>query len=304
MKRSHLALLIVMNLFWAGSYSAFKGLTPTLSAGEITTLRFTSAAVLLGMLWPWLPGNAPRGPNLLRAALMGIFVFSLGPRLQILGVQLGKAGDSSILTALEPLVTVLAAAFFLHEQIPVRRWIGFGIGMGGVLLLNRIWRTEVPWASLGANLLFISSFICEAAYSVIGKPILARSGILKVIAVALGCGTFVNVLIDGPNTWNQLPNLTAIAWVILGYLVVICTLVGYSIWYLVIRETDVSLAAMTILIQPLVGIVIAAIAVSEPMHWGQLWGGTAIVFGLITGIHVQRGRADNRSCNLHDNAAV
>jgi drug/metabolite transporter (DMT)-like permease len=288
MKRLHLALLIVMNLFWAGTYSAFKALTQTLTPGEVTTLRFFIASVLIGILWPWLPGLAPRRGDLLKTAIMGILVFSIGPRVQILGVQLGKAGDASVLIALEPLVTAVAAALFLREPVPLRRWAGFAIGMTGVVLLSHGWRFEFPRASLLANLIFVSSFVCEAAYSVIGKPILERSGILKTVAVALGWGTLANLWIDGPNTWARLPGISWDAWLILAYLAVICTLVGYSIWYVVIREADVSLAAMTILIQPALGVLIAAVSVGEPLHWGQLWGSAAIVAGLVVGLNLQR----------------
>lgn len=295
MKQTHFALLVLMNLFWAGSYSAFKGLESTLSAGEITTLRYTLAAIVLALCWPLLPGKSPQGRNLLKAAIMGFLVFAAGPRLMVLGVHLGKAGDASVLIALEPLVTAVAAALFLREHVPARRWAGFLVGMMGVLLLSHGGRLDLPWAGLAANLIFLSSFVCEAAYSVIGKPILEQCGILKVLAVALGWGTLANLLMDGPNTWNQCAELTMTAWLIVGYLTVICTLVGYSIWYVVIRETDVSLAAMTILIQPAVGVLIAAITVGERLHWGQLWGGLAIGMGLIIGLKLHRGtRANGR----------
>jgi drug/metabolite transporter (DMT)-like permease len=304
MKRSHLALLLLMNLFWAGTYSAFKWLTLTLSPGEVTTLRYALATALISLLWPLLPGKAPERQDLLKAGLMGVLVFSIGPRLQVLGVQLGKAGDASILIALEPLVTAVAAALFLREHIPARRWLGFVVGMSGVLLLNQRWRIEFPWASVAANLIFLSSFICEAAYSVIGKPILQRSGILKLVAVALGWGTLVNLLIDGPNTWAKLPSLTPTAWLVMVYLTIICTLIGYSIWYVVIRETDVNLAAMTILLQPALGVVIAAVTVAEPLHWGQLWGSAAIVLGLIIGLNIQRTGAMTRKCDLDGSPAA
>jgi drug/metabolite transporter (DMT)-like permease len=80
--------------------------------------------------------------------------------------------------------------------------------------------------------------------------------------------------------------LTATAWLVMAYLTVICTLIGYSLWYLVIRDTDVSLAAMTILLQPAVGVFIAALTVGESLHWGQLWGAAAIVIGLVIGLGV------------------
>jgi drug/metabolite transporter (DMT)-like permease len=290
MKRSHLGLLILMNLFWAGTYSAFKLLALDLTAGEITTLRYSLATLLISMFWPLLPGPAPRGRDLIKTGLMGVLVFSVGPRLQVLGVQLGKAGDSSILIALEPLVTAVAAALFLREHVPARRWLGFGVGLGGVLLLNGGWQGGVLWAGLAANLIFLSSFVCEAAYSVIGKPLLFRSGILKVVAVALAWGTLANLAIDGPNTWAKLPGLSARAWAVMIYLTVICTLIGYSVWYVVIRESEVNLAAMTILLQPAVGVFLAAVTVGEMLHWGQLWGITAIMLGLIVGLNLEPRR--------------
>ena len=51
---------------------------------------------------------------------MGVLVFVVGPRLQVLGVQLGRAGDSSVVVALEPLVAAVAAACFLGERVPAR----------------------------------------------------------------------------------------------------------------------------------------------------------------------------------------
>ena len=159
MKPLFLFLLIGMNLIWAGSYAIFTVLAPYLGSGSIATLRFGLAAISLLVVWPWLPGKGPRGGDLLRSAFIGFFVFCLAPRLQIEGVHRGQAGDTSLLIALDPLVTSLAAALFLGEQIKPRRWWGCLLGMVGVLLISQIWREDVrPLQGLLANLLFISSF--------------------------------------------------------------------------------------------------------------------------------------------------
>jgi drug/metabolite transporter (DMT)-like permease len=286
MRTSHLGWLLVMNLFWSGTPAAFKALSESMSPGEIVTLRFTLAAIALVVVWRWLPGSAPRGSDQWKTALMGVVVFSLGPRLQVWGVSLGNAGDSSVVSALEPLVTAVAAAVWLRERVPRRRWLGFIIGLSGMLWINGLWKGQLAWLGLVANLVFISSFVCEAAYSVVGKPLLARAGLLKVVGTALLWGTAANLLVDGINTWEQAVRLPIGSWLLIGYLTVICTLVGYSLWYLVIRETDVSLAAMTILLQPIFGVFIATWTLGEPLHIGQVWGVLAIVAGLCVGIRL------------------
>jgi len=292
MKPVFLMLLIGMNLLWAGSYSIFKLLSVHLPSGSIATLRFGLAALGLLAVWPWLPGKGPQGRDLIRAFLMGAFVFCLAPRLQIEGVYRGQAGDTSLLLALDPLITSIAAAIFLRERIAPRRWSGCTLGIAGVVLLSQVWRKDVqPLHGLLANLLFISSFFAEAAYSVLGKPVLERVGTLKFLGSGLIAGTLVNLVIDlsmHAPTFSVLPMLPAQAWLLLIYLAAVCTLLGYSLWYVVIRETEVNLTGMTVFVQPVAGLLISVIWVGESVHWGQFWGSLAIIAGLIIAMRPER----------------
>ncbi|MBI3853239.1 MAG: DMT family transporter [Verrucomicrobia bacterium] len=287
MKPAHLILLAVLNLFWAASYSTFKVLTPYLDSGEVVTLRFCLAAIVLVILWPWLPGKIPRGFDLVKASAMGIIVFVLAPRLQVAGVRQGQASDCSVLIALEPLITSIAAAIFLREHIGRRRWVGFSFGLLGVVLLAQVWRADFKLPGLTADLLFIASFVCETTYSVMGKPLIARAGFMKVLGVAIVSGAVVNLLLDGHGTILAARTMPVSAWVIMGFLSLICTLVGYSVWFVVIRETEVNVTALTIFIQPVVGIAVAGLWLGEPLHRGQFWGSVAIVTGLVIGLSRQ-----------------
>ena len=281
MKPLHLILLIGMNFFWAGAYSAFKTLTPQLDPGCLTTLRFGLAAVALLLCWPWLPGQSPRGRDLVKTVVMGLIVFVLAPRLQVAGVQRGQATDAAVLMALEPLITSLAAAMFLGEYVGPRRWVGFGCGLGGVVLMAEIWKPDFHLPGLTANALFVASFVCEAAYSIMGQPLIRRAGLLKVLTLALLAGAVLNGALDGRATLVAAQHLTPGAWALMAYLALICTLVGYVVWFVVIRETEVNVTALTVFIQPVVGVMIATVLLEETLRWGQLWGSLAIVCGLV-----------------------
>jgi drug/metabolite transporter (DMT)-like permease len=132
MKPAHLILLLVMNALWGAVYSAYKFIGDELDTGGIVTLRFGLAGLALLVAWPWLPGAAPRGRDLIKTCAMGLMLFVLGQRLQVFGNHLGTAGNSSILMALEPLIVSVAAAIFLCEHIGPRRLAGFALGMLGV----------------------------------------------------------------------------------------------------------------------------------------------------------------------------
>jgi drug/metabolite transporter (DMT)-like permease len=277
-------LLIVMNLFWAGTVSMYKYLGAYLDAGAIASVRFGLAAVCLGVLWPWLPGKGPRGKDLLRALTMGVIVFCLSPRLQIEGVQRGQAGDTSLLIGLEPLIVALGAAVVLKERITARRWWGFGLGMLGIALISRVWRDDVQALhGLLANLIFVSSFLCEAAFSLIGKPMLDRVSPLKLVACGLLGGTIANVAISGVNV----PAMPMQAWLALAYLAIICTAVGYALWYFAIQRAPVNLVGLTVYTQPVAGLLLATVWLGSPLHWGQFWGSAVIIAGLLIGLRAE-----------------
>ncbi len=289
MRPAYLVLLILLNFCWAASLSIYKTLAEHLAAGGMVTLRFGLAGLCLVVFWPLFRGAAPRGWDLVKTVVMGLIVFMLGHRVQVWGVKLGTAGDSAVLMSAEPLLTSVAAAVFLREHIGPQRWFGFGLGMAGVVLLNAASGAGFQLGGLAASLIFISSFLCEALYSIMGKPLMARAGMMKILTLALLAGTAGNLLCDGPATWAAARGLPARDWALLAYLAVVCTAVGYAVWFVVIKESDVNIVAMTIFAQPLAGLVIAAVWLGEPLHWGQLWGGVAIVAGLLVGLFGQIG---------------
>jgi drug/metabolite transporter (DMT)-like permease len=280
MRPAYLIILIVLNFFWAASLSAYKVIEPHLQPGGIVTLRFGLAGVSLLLLWPWLSGKAPRGLDLAKTCALGLVVFVLGHRLQVLGNKLSTASNSSVLVAVEPLIAAVAAAIFLREHIGPRRLAGFAFGLLGVALLNGVWRADFQWMGLGASLIFISSFVCEAAYSIVGKKIINRAGPLKVLTLSLAVGTLANLVIDGPTTLTAAGRMPAQVWLLIMGLALICTAFGYSFWFLVIRDGEVNVAALTIFAQPVFGVALAKLWLGESLHWGQLWGSAAIVVGL------------------------
>jgi drug/metabolite transporter (DMT)-like permease len=283
MKPVHLILLVVMNCLWAGTYSAFKVLAPALDAGGVAALRFGLAGMVLLLCWPWLPGTAPRGRELVRAVVMGILTFGLAPRLQVAGVQMGRAADASMLIAMEPLIVSVAAVIFLHEPIGPRRWLGFVLGIAGVGLMSEVWRPGFHWPALAANALILLSLCCECAFSIMGKPLMKSAGLFKILGVAIASGALVNLLTDGPSAMRAASRLPFSDWVLLAYLGLICTLGGYALWFAVIRETQINTAALTVFIQPVAGTALAMIWLGEGLRWGQVIGGLVILAGLLIG---------------------
>jgi drug/metabolite transporter (DMT)-like permease len=150
--------------------------------------------------------------------------------------------------------------------------------------MAEVWRPDFRLPALAANALIILSFFCESAYSCMGKPVLERAGLWKVLALALMAGTVVNLLLDGRQTLRAAASMPALPWLVLAYLALICTVAGYALWFTVIKETEVNVAALTVFVQPVVGAAAAVWWLKETLRWGQLWGSLVIVAGLVVGL--------------------
>jgi len=276
--------LLLMNVLWAAAYSLFVQLKPVLDAGALATTRFGLAALCLVGLWHWLPGRAPRGRDLARAVVMGVIVFCAAPRLQVMGVQLGNAGDTAILMAFDPVIVAVAAAVFLREPIHARTRLGCALGLAGVAVLTEFWRPEFAWSGLAAYALVLASFICESTYSVVGKPLLERAHPIKVLACAVLAGTLVNLMFDAWPVARALPTLRPADWLAMAYLVVICTVLGYALWFYAVREMPVNRVALTVFMQPPAGVLCDLLLNGTPPRWSQFGGTACIALGLLVSL--------------------
>jgi drug/metabolite transporter (DMT)-like permease len=189
--------------------------------------------------------------------------------------------------AFEPLITSVIAGLVLREQIGPRRWAGFCLGLLGVGLLHGVWRSDFQWTGLKASAIFISSFFCEALYSVAGKPIVMKASVMKMLAISLLAGTAANLAIDGGQTVRAASVLSNNSWMLLILLAIVCTALGYSVWFIVIRECPVNVAALTVFAQSVFGVALAGLWLHEPLHWGQFAGCLTIVAGLVLGLSRQ-----------------
>jgi drug/metabolite transporter (DMT)-like permease len=188
------------------------------------------------------------------------------------------------LAALEPLIVSVGAAIFLRESFGLRRWLGFALGLAGVGLMSEVWRPDFHWATLTANVLILLSLCSESAASIMGKPMLKRAGLLKILAVAIVAGAGMNLLLSGPSILRAAAALPLRDWCLLAYLGWVCTLAGYAIWFAVIRETPISAAALTVFIQPVAGAALAVGWLGESLRWDQFSGSLIILAGTAIGL--------------------
>jgi hypothetical protein len=108
------------------------------------------------------------------------------------GLALTPATVGALIPPLNPVATMLLAAWLLHEPITRRQWVGLGLSVAGVLLLAV--RDGVPtWSSLAGPALMALAPLSWAVYTVLSKPLLADIAPLHLTTLTLG-GGFLAIL--------------------------------------------------------------------------------------------------------------
>jgi drug/metabolite transporter (DMT)-like permease len=281
MKRSTLIALLVFNALWAGTYAATKDLMAHAPFFLVTSTRYFVAIVPLLTLTAWRTGLRMPWRDVARCAAVGLSAFTMCPLLMYSGVNLGRSSDAAILTAAEPLLVAVGAYFYLREKISRRTGAALLIAFGGAVLLSEFWR-ETGGVNAIAVALIAAGVFFEAIYSVLGKEVLARHSPLKVVTYALVTASIVNATaLTALGWWPRLGGLDTADWLTLVfYLSLLCTAGGYTFWYVALREDLTSKVAITIFVQPALGLLISWWWVNEQPTASQLAGTAVVLFAV------------------------
>lgn len=235
-----------------------------------------------------------------RIIVVAVLTFYISPYLQMVGISKTRAIDGTLMIATEPLLTVVAACFILRERLKWEQLASIALALVGICVV-----TELTWEKLKSfsdvrligNLIVLSSMLSEAAYSIVAKPALERRSPLIFVTLALLMGSAIlfahNIIFSDPSRLAGLVplfhdvNLKDFAAIMhLGWG---CTTFGYLYWMIVLRETPLSVMALTLYVQPVLGTIWGYLFLREEVTASTFVGGLLIVVALWLGSRPQRG---------------
>ena len=239
--------LVGINLLWSVSTIASKGALDVFGPLTLTTLRFAPAGLILLALVR-SQGKLPTvrradWPGLWLLALLGI-VLTYG--LYYTGVARTTASEAVLLTACEPILIALFARIFLREHLSRQQWTGLCVGLAG------IWLIVGRGGNVG-NVIALAALCIETTTSVIAKRLTSLYPGLFVVAIEMLLGSLL--LLPGVG-WELIHHQPVLSWAILGYVLylsLICSALGYGVWFRLMERYPVSALGAFILIQPLFG---------------------------------------------------
>lgn len=264
-------------LLWASAFVAIRVALRDIDPLQLTVGRLVVAALVLALAAPLLGVGWPAGRDLARVVLAGATGMTGYQLLLNTGEVHVPAGTASLLAATVPVLTALLAAMVLHERLVARQWAGVAMAFAGAGLI-----ALTTGDGLGVSpsaLLVLAAAVCLAAYSVVQKPLLARSSPLAATCHATWAAALLALPLAGrlPGAVDRLTPAGAAALLWLG---VGASAVGFVTWALALRHLPASVAASSLYLVPPVTLLIAWVLLGEQPAALALGGGALCLFGV------------------------
>jgi drug/metabolite transporter (DMT)-like permease len=284
--RATYAKLVAVPAIWGGTFIAGRILALAMPAAVGSLLRFVVAvAALLAAAW-WIEGGLPRltRRQLLGTVLLGatgIFaynLFFLGALARL------PASRTSLIIALNPVVTIAAASLLLGERMSPRRWLGVAVALVGVWIV--ISRGDVLGSVAGAvglgELLMFGGVCSWAAYTLIGRRVLAGLTPLAATTWAALWGVALLALAALPELRHvDVTDLTLPVVLSVLYLGVLGTAVGFVWYYQAVQRLGASRTVIFNNLVPVFGATFGVLLLGEPLLPSMLVGGAIAVAGVM-----------------------
>ena len=277
-------LLILANVLWACSYVAAKYVLRDISANMMNALRMMIAAmVLLPLLIARRKDLNLTRRDLPQLALLAVIGIVLAKTFEFWGLAFSSASDVALLITSESIFTAVLSWILLRERFKLLTVFALLIGMFGVYLI--VERSLVPNIPPGGgalrvlgDVLVIVGLVCEAFYTVRGKSLLVKHPPLLITSAAIVGSALVWIPIAGGEVlysgWHP---LSVTAWLGLGWLAIMSTVVAYLAWFKGLEKIEGSAAASTLFVQPLLGTILAIALLNDQILPTTIIGGILII---------------------------
>jgi drug/metabolite transporter (DMT)-like permease len=286
MKNQVLSIILLTSVMivWGSSYSVTKASLNAVPPIFFALLRMSLASILLLILVQlrYRKSKMPRPIPWMIICLMGLTGTCLYYTFFNMGLFNTTATNAVIIQSFIPVVTALLAFVFLKEPLYVKRLIGIGISIAGVLLIIFLaapsGKARNPF--LG-NILILTSVFVWATYTILAKR-LSNIDPLLVTAYSITAGTLLLV----PVTFVELsgkpfPVIAGKTWLSLIYLGAISSAAGILIYNYSLRHLTASQASSFLNLMPVIGVIIAVVFLKESLTPWQVAGGVLVLIGVL-----------------------
>lgn len=278
--------LTCVPILWGGTFIAGRVISAHLPPATAGFIRFVFATLALLAALHFTEGLRAL-TTLTRRQLLGtmalgatgILMYNL---LFFTALSVLPAGRTSLIIALNPVVTLLLAAVLMGERLHVTRWLGVALALLGVWVVVTRGNLSQIAQSLGKGELSMFGAVCAwAAYTLLGRKLLqGLSPVLATLWAAIWGTLFLGLLALRDIPHVHAASFTPEVWAGLLFLGVLGTAVAFVWYYEGIRQLGAARTVVFNNLVPIFGVLLGWLILGEALSVSLLVGGAMAVGGV------------------------
>ncbi len=243
---------------------------------------FVGAVVLLGLM-VWRMGLPP----ILRKDwpaffVLGVVMFAVFPYFMARALEDTTSARGGIIFGSMPLLTMLIAVTFRVERFGWYKALGILVGFAGAAIVLSEKVDAIAPEALRGDMFMIAGMICASSFNVFSKKYLMRYGSMPVNVYAMLIGSvtlFVAALFLG-NPFGGSLAFDATGWFVFFMLAIPGGTIMMVSWGKAIQLISPTQAAVTVSLNPVAAIAIAAVILAEPVTTNVIIGFPLVVLAI------------------------
>jgi drug/metabolite transporter (DMT)-like permease len=292
-RRGYVMVATAATLFAVNGSVSKVVLGSGLSSLELAQIRNTCAAILfLVFLLAVAPSRLRVGRReLLFLVAFGLVGIALVQWLYFVAIEHLPVGVALLIEFTAPLFVALFARFVYHEQIRRRIWVAVAMVLTGLALVVELW-SGVAFSTVGVTAALVGAFALTAYLLMAERERKHRDaaslsfyGFLFAAllwAVINPLWTFPwDTLGEDVSLQGNLSEYSAPVWALVAFVVVIGTMVTFSLLVGALRHISATKASIVSSLEPVVATVIAWAWLGETFGATQLIGGAVVIAGIL-----------------------
>jgi drug/metabolite transporter (DMT)-like permease len=282
---------------WGGMYVVSDVVLEVIPPFILLTIRLVLGAAVLGLLV--FRGRTNQSAltrnDILRLLAVGLLGFGISVGAQFVGTDESNAVNGALVTSASPAFIVLFAAPLLREKLTLQRIIAVVIATIGVIIIVDPTRADFSLETFRGNVVLVLAALTWGIYSVLVRMVSTKIDTLTVTFVAFLGGLLLTI----PASALELQSRTIRTIdtnIVLGilYLGVISTAGAMWFWNRAFALIDAGLASLFFFAQPVVGVLLGAWQLGQPITTAIWIGGTLIAVGVLLSFYPIR-RTPNKT---------
>ncbi len=280
-------------LIWGSTYLAILWAMQTLPPFLMAGARFLTAGAVLFLWGKWRGAPWPRAVEWRSTLVIGAFLMLVGNGGVVYAESRLPTGLAALLIATVPLWMVVLEALRPGGTKPtVRTLAGVAIGLVGVgILMARGGHSTAAPIDLVGVAACLAAALCWSLGSMYSRRAPLPKSPPLTVGMEMLCGGTLLILLGCAHGELGTVDLAAVStrsWLALGYLAVMGSLVGFSMYIFLLRETTPAVATTYAYVNPVVAVLLGWALAGESIT-GRTIAAMAVIIGAVVLITLPNG---------------